>query len=243
MKFNAFIPSAGLGTRLYPLTANKPKALVEIGGKPLLEHTIEKLINQGVQEIVINVHHFAEQIINFIARKQYAVPIFISDEREQLLNTGGGLKKAIKLFNTPFPILVHNVDVYSNLPLQILVTYHMKHKALATLVVRERNTSRYLQFDEKHLLCGWLNKATQERKIVRDTFYHKDYAFSGLHIVSHDILPLLIEQGAFSIIDSYLRISKEHRIVAFTDRIFDWMDLGKYEQIEEATRLFERTQP
>lgn len=241
MKFCAFIPSAGLGTRLYPLTAHKPKALVAIGGKPLLAHTIEKLIEQGTQEIVINVHHFAEQIIDFINKREYAVPIYISDESDELLNTGGGLKKAMELFKKPYPILIHNVDVYSDLPLKTLIKYHTEKEALATLVVRERNTSRYLQFDKNYQLCGWINRKTQEHKIARNSLISNDYAFSGLHIVSQSILPLLVEQGAFSIIDSYLRLAKKHKITAFLDTKSDWLDLGKYEQMEDAEKVFKRT--
>lgn len=237
--FNAFIPSAGLGTRLYPLTKDKPKALVEIGGKPLLEHQLLKLKSQGVQNVVVNVHHFAEQIIDFLVQNDnFGLPITISDESEMLLNTGGGLKKALGYFQNELPVLVHNVDVFSDLSISDLLAVHLEKSALATLVVRERKTSRYLQFDEEYQLCGWLNSKTGEQKRVRTANAFGDYAFSGIQFLSSKILPKIREKGTFSVIDMYLRLAKDEKIIGFLDNHSRWMDLGKYEQIAEAERLF-----
>ncbi|MBS9767806.1 MAG: nucleotidyltransferase family protein [Flavobacteriaceae bacterium] len=237
--FNAFIPSAGLGTRLYPLTKNTPKALVEIGGKPLLEHQLLKLKRAGVREVVVNVHHFAEQIIDFIAEHQnFGLDIRISDEREQLLNTGGGLKQALQFFQQDLPILVHNVDIFSDLKLGSLLKYHQEKKALATLVLRERSSSRYLQFNEELQLCGWENVKTAEQKIARKTEFAKNYAFSGIQVVAPEIFNKITEQGAFSVIDLYLRLAKIEKIVGFVDRQSRWADVGKYEELQEVEGLF-----
>ncbi len=237
--FNAFIPSAGLGTRLYPLTKNKPKALVEIGGKSLLEHQLLKLKTAGVQEVVVNVHHFAEQIISFLAKNDnFGLNIRISDEREALLNTGGGLKQALSFFQENRPILVHNVDVFSDLDIYSLLQYHQEKKALATLVVRERSTSRYLQFDENNQLCGWENVKTSERKIARKTAVAQNYAFSGIQVVAPEILEKITEQGAFSVIDMYLRLAQNQKICGFVDSQSRWKDLGKYEELAEMEELF-----
>lgn len=237
--FNAFIPSAGLGTRLFPLTKDKPKALVAIGGKPLLEHQLLKMKQAGVEEVVVNVHHFAEQIIDFLAvHDNFGLKIHISDERVELLNTGGGLKKALTFFQNNLPVLVHNVDVFSDLPIGKLLNAHQELDALATLVVRNRETSRYLQFDEQQQLCGWLNVKTGEEKIVRNAEIAQKYAFSGIQVVSPHITPKILEQGAFSVIDLFLRLAQTENISAFVDSESRWMDLGKYEQIAEAEVLF-----
>ncbi len=241
MMFNGFIPAAGLGTRLFPLTKDKPKALVEIGGKPLLEHQLLKLKKLKVNEVVVNVHHFAEQIITFLKESDnFGLKIHISDEREKLLNTGGGLKKALAHFESKLPVLVHNVDVFSDLPLSELLSSHQKQNALATLVVRNRETSRYLQFNETLQLCGWINTKTGEQKIARKAEKLENYAFSGIQIVAPEILDKIEEQGAFSVIDLYLRLAKQEAICGFLDQKSRWMDLGKYEQIEEAEKLFQQ---
>lgn len=237
--FNAFIPAAGLGTRLFPLTKDKPKALVEIGGKSLLEHQLLKLKGAGVNEVVVNVHHFAEQIVTFLsAHQNFGLNIHISDEREMLLDTGGGLKKALTYLKDNRPILVHNVDVFSDLPIGKLLEVHKYNEALATLAVRKRETSRYLQFDDNQQLCGWINVKTEEKKVVRNTEKQYNYAFSGIQVVSPKMATKIVEQGAFSVIDLYLRLAQTERISAFIDSNNRWMDLGKYEQINDAETLF-----
>ena len=151
--------AAGLGTRLTPLTDHMPKALVPVAGKPMLEHVILKLIASGFDEIVINVHHFAEQIIDFLKDKNnFGIKIWISDETEELLDTGGGIKKASSLLNDPF--LVHNADILSNVDLKPLYDFHLASESAATLLVSPRKTVRYLLFDQTHRHCGWINKDT-----------------------------------------------------------------------------------
>lgn len=237
----ALIFAAGLGTRLKEQTQNKPKALVSLAGKPLLQHVVERLKNFGIHHIVINVHHFADQVIEFVASNQsFGIQIDISDERDLLLDTGGGLKKAGRFFNGNEPILIYNVDVVSNLDLKELLEFHRQNKALATLVVRQRETSRYLMFDENRLLSGWKNFNSGETIVSRqDSFTDsKPFAFSGIHIVQPEILDLITEEGKFPIMDLYLRLAKNHPIKAYLDQSSLWMDLGKPDQIVEAEKLF-----
>ncbi|QGY42116.1 NTP transferase domain-containing protein [Maribellus comscasis] len=236
----AMVFAAGLGTRLKDETADKPKALVEIGGKTLLQRTIEKLKKEGVDEIVVNVHHFSEKVKNFIATNNFGIPVSISDESEQLLDTGGGLKKAAPLLKDSDPILIYNVDILSTVNLKELVNYHKKSGALATLTVRDRKTERYLKFDEEKRLVGWLNKKTGETKIsVPETFESGiEKTFSGIHVVSPEIFEYFPEDDRFSIIDFYLELSKTQLIKGFFDDSDLWMDVGKPHQLEEARRLF-----
>ncbi len=236
----AMIFAAGLGTRLQSETANKPKALVEIGGKTLLQHAIEKLQTEGVQEIVVNVHHFANLIIDFIESREWGVPIHISNETGKLLETGGGLKKAAHFFNGDSPILIYNVDILSNLDLQVLQKEHLKSGALATLVVRKRDTQRYFKFDENRNLVGWINKKTGETKISRTENFESavEMAFSGIHIIQPELLKKMPEEDRFSIVKVYLELAKTHEIKGFFDESDLWMDVGKPAQLKEARDLF-----
>jgi MurNAc alpha-1-phosphate uridylyltransferase len=233
----AFILAAGLGTRLKPLSDNKPKALVEVNGIPLLEHLICKLQNIGINEIIINTHHFAEQVKSFLKQKNnFGIHIEISDESEQLLDTGGGLKKAAWFFNDNKPFLVHNVDVLSNVDLNLLYNTHAQSCSLATLAVRDRNTSRYFLFNDKNELCGWKNTKTAEIKYSRN--YSQELvplAFSGIHIINPQLFELMNETGKFSMIDVYLRLSTYNKISAFRHDKDFWLDMGKPESIEEAS--------
>jgi len=232
--------AAGLGTRLQPLTNSKPKALVEINGKSLLQRSLENLKAQGVSDVVINVHHFPDQLIDFLNQyKHFEMNIQISDERDELLDTGGGILKAKPLFNAGEPILILNVDVLTNLPFQKLLRLHQQEKALATLVVRNRKTSRYLLFDNKQQLTGWKNNQTGATKVSRPDEFQRStpYAFSGIQIIQPELLDQIREKGKFSIIDLYLRLAKTEIIKAFIDEQSVWMDLGKYEQMVEAERL------
>ncbi|MEN8116133.1 MAG: nucleotidyltransferase family protein [Bacteroidota bacterium] len=236
----AMIFAAGLGTRLIDETSDKPKALVEIGGKTLLQHAIEKLISEGVQNIVINVHHFAEQVITFIKKNDWGIPVHISDERDKLLETGGGLKKAVHFFEQDSPVLIYNVDILSNLNLNILKEEHLKSGALATLVVRNRETQRYFKFDSNKQLVGWLNKKTGETKISRPENFENDVemAFSGIHIVQPEIFKLMPEEDRFSITDLYLELAKTNKIYGYFDESELWIDVGKPAQLEEARKRF-----
>lgn len=230
--------AAGLGTRLHPFTSNKPKALVEIAGKPLLELAIERVGNAGYKDIVINIHHFGNQIIDFLERKNnFGLSITISDEREQLLDTGGGILKAASLLSGSGPVLVYNVDVLSNLDLEAFRSYHTEMGGLATLAVRDRKTARYLVFNEDMMLSGWKNIKTGEEKIVRDSLTQRIFAFSGIQLIDPSIFSLITETGSFSLISLYLRLAKTERIFGYTDTSSLWMDLGKPEQLKEAEKV------
>ncbi len=232
---NAMLFAAGLGTRLKPLTNNKPKALVELNGKTFLEHAIVKLKSIGVTRIVINVHHFADLAEDFIRKNDFGVDIRISDEREQLLDTGGGLKKAESLFIPNVPILIYNVDIFSDIDLKELVCAHNKSGALITMAVRNRDCSRCLYFNEDKQLTGWKNKQTGEVKQARaDMAQSKPIAFTGIHMVSYQLFDKITETGAFSIIDLYLRLAETEKITAFTDNSGIWFDLGTPEQLQTA---------
>ncbi len=239
---NAMIFAAGLGTRLKHHTLNCPKALVLLNGKPLLEHCILKLKDFGVDRIVINVHHFADQIEDFLQSKDnFGMDILISDERDLLLDTGGAIKKAKSLFLPNSLILIYNVDILSSLNLSKLFEAHRKSKALATLNLRAKNTNRYLCFNQDDLLCAWKNDATQEVKIVDDSYLNsKGYSFSGIHIIDSKLLDLIKEKGVFSIIDLYLRLAKNQAISGYHDSSDLWMDLGSPEALLKAETLFKQ---
>lgn len=239
----ALLFAAGLGTRLKTYTQDKPKALVTLAGKPLLQHAIEHLKRFGITDITINVFHFADQIIDFISEhNSFDVNIRISDEREQLLDTGGGLKKAAGFLKGNEPILIYNVDVISNLNLFNLLNFHQQNKALATLVVRNRETSRYLMFDESLQLTGWKNFSNGDSIISRaDSFpTSKPMAFSGIHLLEPEIFELITEEGKFPIMDLYLRLAKVHKIIGYPDQSELWMDLGKPEQLLAAEQLLSK---
>ena len=225
--------AAGLGTRLKPFTDNKPKALVELAGKPLLERAILKLIELKVNRIVINVHHYADLIEEFLrVNKNFGVDIRISDERDELLDTGGGLKKATDLFIPNAPVLIYNVDVLSSLDLNVLMVQHTKTNALVSMVMRERKSSRYLYFNKESQLTGWKNCKTGETKEARNDMNNSEpLAFSGIHLIDSKIFPLITEKGKFSIIDLYLRLAKEEKILAYKDGSEIWTDLGKPEDL------------
>jgi len=226
---NAMIFAAGLGTRLKPFTDNKPKALVELAGKPLLERAILKLAELKVDRIVINVHHYADLIEDFLlVNNNFGIDIRISDEREELLETGGGLKKAADLFIPNAPVLIYNVDVFSSLDLSELINFHKLTGALVSMVVRERTSSRYLYFNKDNQLTGWENCKTGEIKEAgEDMNDSKPLAFSGIHLIDSKLFSLIHEQGKFSIINLYLRLAKNKKILAFKDSSEIWTDLGK----------------
>lgn len=251
---NALIFAAGLGTRLKPLTDTMPKAMVPVNGKPLIQILIEKLISIGVTEIVINVHHFAQQIIDFVIDHNFfGILIKFSDERLQLLETGGGLKKAAHLFTNDRPILVHNVDILSNADLLSLYD----NATSTTLLVSERQTQRYLLFDDSDRLVGWTNTATGEIKspypeikaLEGDTSFlvHssslKKYAFSGIQVFHPTLLPLMSDwQGKFSIIDFYLSICHKTPILCHFDPQLQLLDVGKLDTIKKAEEFLASSQ-
>ena len=233
----AMLFAAGLGTRLQPLTNDRPKALVEVGGLSLLAHQIQKLKFFGIKHVVVNVHHFADLVIQYLEeRNHFGLTITISDERDLLLDTGGGLKKAMSFFDDEADILVCNVDILSDLNLNLLYQHHSDSKALATLAVRRRDSSRYLFFNAKNTLCGWTNTRTQQLKMARRVCTDpKAWAFSGIHIISKrlaDYFPP--DQAVFSIIDTYLKAAATETIQAYPHDDTQWMDVGRYEHIDAA---------
>lgn len=228
----AMIFAAGLGTRLYPLTKDKPKALVEIAGKTLLDRTIEKLIKAKVQRIIINAHHYADKIEVHLKQHHYPVEILLSKE-EELLNTGGGLKAAKQYFTLKHNILIHNVDIISDIDLQDLHTHLQNTDSLALLAVSQRNSSRQLLFNQDQQLCGWRNLQTKQEIITRNQTPLKELAFSGIHILRPEIFNHMPEENIFSITDHYLTLSKTEKITAYEHTNLMWYDLGKYEQIAQ----------
>lgn len=232
----AIIFAAGLGTRLHPLTEKKPKALVEVKNTPLLEITINKLKNSGFKHIIVNVHHFADQVIEFLkAKDNFGIEIQVSDERDLLLDTGGGLKKASWFFDDNEPFLIHNVDIISSVDLTALFEIHKSSGCLATMAVKNRKTTRYLIFNEDDILCGWKNLKTGELKMTRSCQkILKPLAYSGIQVVSPEIFKLMPEKQVFSIIDLYLNLAKDHSISAYLHDNTFWMDLGRIENIHNA---------
>lgn len=235
----AMIFAAGLGTRLKPFTNDKPKALVELNGKTLLQYCIENLVRHGFTDLVINIHHFGGQIIDFLEQNHnFGVNIALSDERNCLLDTGGGLKKAALLLADKDPILIQNVDILSDIDYNQLIETHKRSKALATMVVRDRVTSRYLLFDQQLTLKGWTNVKTGEVKESTPlTGNEQRLAFSGIHLIDPSFFNFITEEGKFSIIDLYLRLAHDHRIQGFHDTSSFWMDLGKPEELLRAGEL------
>jgi len=229
-----FILAAGLGTRLRPITNTIPKALVEVKGKTLLQRAIEKLQKVDVDEIIVNVHHFADRIEAFLNEHDFGIPIHISDERDNILGSGGALKHAEKLLEGNEPFFVHNVDVISDIDLLDMLYLYRHSKALAILAVRQRDTKRMLCFDELHRLCGWKNKETNELK-GRDGI---ELAFSGIHLIHPELLKRLPE-GQSSIIDLYLEVAKTDTILAYDHSDGEWLDVGTPERLHKAAMLVE----
>lgn len=237
----ALIFAAGLGTRLRPITESMPKALVPIKGHPLLEIAILRLKAAGCRDIIVNIHHFGEQIIDFLNQKaHFGINIVVSDERDLLLDTGGGLKKAAWFFQEE-PFLVLNADVVSNLDLQKLYHTHLQNDALATLAVRQRESSRYFLFNSSGLLCGWGNEKTGEIKYSRAEETVTPWCFSGIHAISPRIFEYFPpDKVVFSIIDTYLAASATESILAYPHNEDIWLDVGKIPQLEKAEAVVEQ---
>ncbi len=238
----AMILAAGLGTRLRPLTDDRPKALVEVAGRTMLEITLTRLRDFGIQEVIVNVHHFAEMIDDYLkAKNNFGMRIEVSRE-DTLLDTGGGLKKAAWFFWEDSnlidrPIVLHNVDVISTIDLRRMVQFHTEHQALATLAVQDRATSRYLLFDEQLQLCGRRAGRDGEAELVRTSQRTDALAFSGIHVISPRLLKMMTEEGAFSIISTYLRLAAQgERILAFRADEYYWRDMGKPENVAQAAK-------
>jgi NDP-sugar pyrophosphorylase family protein len=234
----AMILAAGLGTRLQPITHNLPKALVKIRDKTLLEIAINNLIRNGFDKIIINVHHFAEQVINFIGQNNFGADISISDERDKLLDTGGGLKKASQFFKDGNPFILYNVDIISDLNLQSLYQANIKSNSIATLTVRKRESGRYLLFNSENILCGWKNTKTGELISSCSIDSLEEFAFSGIHIINPKIFSLMPDNDVFSMIELYLDIMRENKITAHIDTDSFWLDVGTTENLQIADENF-----
>jgi mannose-1-phosphate guanylyltransferase len=236
----AMVLAAGLGTRLRPLTNDRSKALVEIGGRTLLELTLTRLAAFGVREVIINVHHFADLVIQYLkTHNNFGLQVEISRE-ELLLDTGGGLKKASWFFlqdpnRLHEPFILHNVDVVSTIDFRRMLDFHNENHTLATLAVQERESSRYLLFDEKGELCGRRIGRDQEPELVRSSPNLRALAFSGIHMISPRLLTNITEEGVFSIIATYLRLAGQgEKILAFPANEYYWRDLGKRDDLRQA---------
>lgn len=235
------ILAAGLGTRLKPFTDDTPKALVPIAGKPAIEHVILKLKDQGFSEIIINIHHFADQIIDFIKSKNYFdIRIEFSDERDKLLDTGGAIKKASWFFDEDESILIHNADIISDVDLSAVYNHHIQSKAMATLVVSERETSRYLFFDHNNNLKGWINEKDGETisSSDYDSMNHHKLAFFGIHVLSGKAVSNMKSfPDKFSIINFYLSICNNNSVGAYIAKKNYMVDVGKLTSLSKAEEL------
>lgn len=233
------ILAAGLGTRLKPFTDKHPKALAMVNDKTILQLTIEHLHKAGIKEVIINVHHFAEQIINHLKENNnFGVTISISDETDEVLETGGGLKKCSWFFENNSDFILINVDILTNLNLNEMIVFHQKEKPLATLAVSNRQSTRCLLFDNENRLCGWKNKKTGEEKVM---IQHKNLiekSFSGIHIINSKIFSLMHQTGKFSMIDVYLDLAQTNVIKAFDHSNDIIIDVGKPESLLEAAKYF-----
>lgn len=236
----AMIFTAGIETRLLPKPDENPQALVRINGEPWLGLLIRRLGDSGFSEIILNVHHFATRIKDFLKKENFpGIRIEISDETDLMLDTGGGLKKVSWFFDDKKPFLLYNLEVLSDIDLAALYRDHLGAGALATLVVRKRESARFLLFNNNMELCGWENIETRESRIVRSgSAKLVPFAFSRIQVVSPPIFSLINEKGAFSLVELYLRLAATHNIRGYPDNESIWMDLGKKEGIIEAERLY-----
>ncbi|MFC2103419.1 nucleotidyltransferase family protein [Bacteroidota bacterium] len=236
----AMILAAGLGTRLRPLTNKMPKALVRIRDKTLLDIAINNLTKYCFNEIIINVHHFAEQIIHYLKENKYDAEIHISDESEKLLDTGGGLKKTARFFKDVNRFLIYNVDIISNLDLSDFIKHFDNSDNIASLVVRKRASSRYLMLNANNVLCGWKNVNTGEEIKSNRSENLSEFAFSGIHILSPEIFSLMPDKDRFSMIDLYLSIMNEKKVNGYLDNDSFWLDVGDPQKIITAEENYSK---
>lgn len=234
------ILAAGLGTRLKPFTDFHPKALAPVHGKPVLAWTIDYLYQYGVRDIIINVHHFADQIISFVnSFERPGLKLHISDEQDMVLETGGGLKKASWFFDNGEAFILMNADILTTMPLNEFIDFHYRNKGLVSLAVSKRESSRCFLFNEENQLCGWRNKLKNETKFSRNS---KDdlveMAFGGIHIIDPSFFKYLTQVGKFSIVDTYLEVAKTEKILGFDHSAYTLLDIGKPESLLLAETMF-----
>jgi NDP-sugar pyrophosphorylase family protein len=236
--------AAGMGTRLQPMTLRKPKALVLLRNKPLLQHAIEYMSGFGFDDIIINVHHFGDQIIEFIQTTSLPARVTISDERSQLLDTGGGLKKAAWFFDDDAPFLIYNTDVLTDSNLTEMLHHHQNSNSDVTLAVRANPSGRYLLFDKNMLLVGRGDKRKEEQTFINQ--YRQDakpFGFNGIHVMSPKVFGELPDAAVFPILPWYLQLSLNHKITGFDQTGHTWMDLGKPQNLLAAESLFDKILP
>ena len=235
----AMILAAGLGTRLKPFTEQHPKALAIVNGRSLLQRNIEYLASFGITDVIVNVHHFPDQITDAIKKDNgFGSRITISDEKDEVLETGGGLMKAEKFLADSDPFVLMNVDILTDLDIGKMIEQHISTKALVTLAVTNRKTSRYFLFNDIGTLCGWKNIKTGEQKISKEANKYFSKAFSGIHIISPSIFSLIKMQGKFSMVDVYLQLCKTHTITGFDHSTTKFIDVGRPENILIAEEIF-----
>ncbi len=242
MSLNAMIFAAGIGSRLKPYTDKTPKALIKIGDHPMLEVALRKLERLQVRRVIVNVHHHAQQVIEFLSGyKSDHMEICISDESAQLLDTGGGLVQAAPLFEKGSDILIYNVDVLTNAPLEELIEYHRQGDQLATLMIQDRTASRYLLFDQHLKLCGWRNPKTKEEIWVNTPDSTAlQVGFNGIQIIRHELLTLIkSKKSVFPIIPEYLQLAQSQSIKGWIQSTgSDWFDIGTPDKLNNASKLF-----
>ncbi|MBQ6747492.1 MAG: nucleotidyltransferase family protein [Bacteroidaceae bacterium] len=242
----AMIFAAGIGSRLKPITDTMPKALVPVGGVPMLQRTLLRLKEAGFTDVTINIHHFGQQIIDFLQQNDnFGLDIHISDERDELLDTGGGILKARPFLEGDEPFLVHNVDILSNIDLRQVYDGHVQSGADATLLVSDRTTTRKLLFDKEMRMQGWLNHSTGE--VLPEDFVwmpeqHRELAFEGIHVISPTLFKYMGEgtqwQGKFSIIPFYLSVCKQLHLRGYELKDITWFDIGKPETLQKANEYY-----
>lgn len=239
--------AAGLGTRLRPLTDNRPKALVEVCGVPMLEHVIRHIVECGFDDIIVNVHHFGDMIIDFLKSKDWNATVRVSDERDELLDTGGGILKAREWLDDGNPFLVHNADILTDMDLAAMYRYHVSAGADATLLAAQRDTARYLLFDGSDRLQGWTNVKTGEVKpegLIYDKEKYRPLAFGGVHVISPSIFDSLSKYSAerkFSITPYYVSACNDLKILGYSPvDNYRWFDIGKPETLALAEMSFSR---
>ncbi len=250
MQLNAFIPAAGLGTRLVPLTLQQPKALVEVQGRALLEWVVDKLYQIGISNFIINVHYHSQQIVSFIDAIKNKYPrahFIISDETKELLDTGGAIKKVANLYqnriiDNNYPLLVYNCDILSDIDINAMYNYHINTQPLISLAVRERESSRQFIFDENNQLIGWENSKTKEQMIAKNSPIHtahnyKKAAFSGIHIINTAAFEDLPNIDIFSTKDWYLQLAKNNNLLAYYHNQDSWEDVGRYEDWQRLNNI------
>lgn len=235
----AMIFAAGLGTRFKPWTDHHPKALAIVNGKTLLQRNIEYLQSHGITDVVVNVHHFADQIEAAVQENNgWGSRVLISDERDVVLETGGGLVKARPLLEGDTPFITVNADILTDFNIADLLAFHREQKALISFAVSARETSRYFLFDDNNRLSGWVNTQTGEEKIVRLANNLWRMAYSCVVVFEPTVFPLIKQTGKFSLTDMYLDLAKEHKIMAYPHNGYRWIDVGKTESVKKAEALF-----